>query len=309
VTPTTSGLDDLVQATVPPDGGGPDDPIGGIDPTGGLPDGLDLAAFPGAEAPAPAPDGPTFAAGFSCAYQCVKSGVAYPRGIGALLVVETHVPARLWMSVVDDNYDPVEFTSTTDMVSEFSWALDHLDPGRTYYAMVVATDENDDTAHAYGKFTTLAERTLHVTVGDVTVDGGPQNIVDTDVYLRVDGFGFWGVETGSDTSSVYAGRGRRVDLELVTFREWETSQYTFCEGFFPDNLPAQGDSDDMCGSWNSALLDNVDLDVIPPGRNSWTTATVQTTFNTASEGVLPGGYGDPRFFHFSGPVTLEVSYH
>jgi hypothetical protein len=310
VAPTTSGLDDLVQATVPPDGGGPDDPIGGIDPTGDLPDGLDLAAFPGAEAPAPAADGPTFAAGLSCAYQCVKSGVAYPRGIGALLVVETHVPARLWMSVVDDNYDPVDFTSTTDMVSEYNWALDHLEPGRTYYAMVAATDENDDTAHAYGEFTTLAERTVHVTIGDVTVEGGPQNVDGTAVALRVDGFAYWSVDPGSGVSSVYADRGRRVDLALFTFRSWETSQYTICEGYDPDDMPAQGDSDELCGSWNSAVLDNVDLDVIPAGANTWTTATIQTTFNTSSgDDPLPGGYGDPRFFHFSAPVTLDVSYH
>jgi hypothetical protein len=310
VTPTTApGLDDLAQATVSPDSDGSDIPLGEIDTSGAVPEGLDLAAIPGApEAPTPAADGPSFAAGLSCAYQCIKSGVAYPRGFGALLVVETHVPAQLFISVVDDNYDAVDHTST-GMVSEFSWPLDHLEPGRTYYAMVAATDDNDDTAYAYGQFDTLSERTVSVSIGDVTVDGGPQNVVETYVYLRVDGDDFWIVDPGSDSSSVYVGLDRRVDLVLFNFRGWETSQYTFCEGFDPDHMPSQGDNDDLCGSWNSASLDDLDLDVIPPGESRWTSVTIDTTFNTSSgDGVLPGDYGDPRFFHFSAPVTLEISY-
>ncbi len=71
----------------------------------------------------------------------------------------------------------------------------------------------------------------------------------------------------------------------------------------------QGDSDELCGSWNSASVDNVDLDVIPAGESHWTSVTISTTFNTsAGDGALPDSYGDPRFFHFSAPVTLDVSY-
>ncbi len=205
VTPTTtSGPDELVQVPVAPDGDGSTYPWAGFDTGGAVPVGLDLAAFPGRRRGADAGRRrrPSFAAGFSCAYQCIKSGVAYPRGFGALLVVETHVAARLFMSVVDDNYDLVDATNSTGMVSGFSWALDHLEPGRRYYAMVAATDENDDTAYAYGQFVTLSERTVHVTIGDVTVEGGPQNVVDTDVYLSVDDFDFWIVDTGSDVGSV-----------------------------------------------------------------------------------------------------------
>lgn len=311
VTPTTTSVfDDVVQATAVPDGDGSATRLGTIDTSGAVPDGLDLTAFPVAPgAPTQPADGPTFAAGFSCAYQCIKSGVAYPRGFGALLVVKTHVPARLFMSVVDDDSDLVDSTNSTGLVTDFSWALDHLDPGRTYYAVVAATDENDDTAYAYGQFVTLSERTLQVTIGDVTVDGGPQNVVDTDVYLRVDGFEFWNVDPGSGVSSVYAGRGRHVDLVLFTFRQWATSQSTFCEGFDPDGMPVQGDNDDLCGAWNSSSLANLDLDVIPPDRSAWTEATINTTFNTSSgDGPLPDGYGDPRFFHFSAPLRLDVSY-
>jgi hypothetical protein len=308
---TTTVLDDFTQVTVAPDGDGSDEPIGTIDPSGAVPDGLDVTAFPAAPgAPTPAADGPTFAAGFSCAYQCVKSGVAYPRGVGALLVVETYVPADLFITVIDADDNLVDHVYSDGMVTDFSWALDHLDPGQTYYAMVAATDENDDTALAFGSFVTLSERTVSVTIGDLTVEGGPQNVVDTYVYLAVDDFGFWTVQTGTDVSSVYADRSRRIDLVLFTFRQWATSQSTFCEGFTPTiEWPAQGDSDDRCGSWNSASLSNVDLDVIPAGRDRWTSVTVSTTFNTsAGDDALPAGSGDPRFFHFSAPVTLDVSY-
>lgn len=135
------------------------------------------------------------------------------------------------------------------MATDFGWALDHLQPGETYFAMVAATDENDDRSHALGEFITLSERTIHVTIGDLTVDGGPQNVVDTDVCLRVGGHDFWMVDTGSDVSSVYVGVARHVDLVLFTFRQWETSQFTFCEGLDPDVISPLGDSDCLCGSW------------------------------------------------------------
>jgi hypothetical protein len=143
----------------------------------------------------------------------------------------------------------------------------------------------------------------------VAVVGGPQNVVDTDVYLSVDGDDFWVVNPGSGVSSVYANRGRHLDLALLTFRTWATSDSTFCEGFDPDSVLPQSDSDWLCGSWNTASLGNVDLDVIPGADDRWTSVTVSTTFTTsAGEDPLPSSYGDPRFFHFSAPLTLEVSY-
>jgi hypothetical protein len=194
------------------------------------------------------------------------------------------------------------------MVSEFSWALDHLDPGQTYYAMVAATDENGDEALAFGSFVTLSERSVSVTIGDLTVEGGPQNVVDTDVYLAVDDFGFWTVDTGTGASSVYLHRDRHLDVVVFTFRTWETSQSTFCEGFNPAGMLPQGDLDSACGAWNSATLDGFDLDAIPAGVDRWTSVTVETTLATSAGGVLPADFGDPRFFHFSAPVTLDVTY-
>jgi hypothetical protein len=283
--------------------------LGVIDTSGTVPDGLDLTALPTAPgAPGPvAGDGPQLAAGFSCAYQCIKSGVAYPRGFGAQLVVETHVPARLFISVLEQDNDPVDSTNSTGTVSEFSWALDHLEPGHTYFAMVAATDENGDTAYAYGEFTTMSQRTVEISVGTPTVTGGPTNIVSTRTYLKVSDLDFLSVQPGE--SQVYIGIHRHLDLAVQLFREWATSQYTFCEGPWPNAHGGQGDSDDECGTWNSASIDELDLDLIPDGRNSWTEVTFSRTFQTsAGDDALPAGQGDPRFFHFSAPVTLTVTY-
>lgn len=308
VTPsTTTAIDDLTAVTVTTGEPGPDDPIGQVDLSGAVPDGLDITALPGAsEGPTPAADGPTFAAGFSCAYQCIKSGVAYPRGFGALLVVETHVPARLFLSVIDADNDAVGNTNSSGMVSDFSWALDHLKPGETYFAIVAATDENGDTAYAYGQFVTLSERTVEITVGSPAVSGGPTNIVHTAVWLKTVDLDFWLLSPPQTV--VYYSLPRHVDLVLLTFREWATSQSTFCEGANPDFMGAQGDDDGLCGTWNSASLDNVDLDAIP-ADSSWTSVTVNATFATpGGDDALPDSHGDRRFFHFSAPVTIDVSY-
>jgi hypothetical protein len=303
VTPTTPiGLDDLVQATVAPDGDGSGVSLGAIDTSGAVPEGLDVTAFPGApEAPTPAADGPTLTAGLSCAYQCIKSGVAYARGFGALLVVETHVPARLFITVVDADNDLVDATNLAGVQTGFLWALDHLEPGQTYYAMVVATDENDDSSYAYGQFTTLSERTVHVTIGDVTIDGGPQYNHGVYFDLEVDG------EFSTSFTPTLADVDRQLDLRL-----WVRLYYdgNLCE-YLPgpdDGWGPQGYSEDHCVVWNSALLDNIDLDAIPgAGQGTWTDTTVQETFTTGSSGgALPDA--GVFFIHFSAPLTLYVTY-
>lgn len=283
-----------------------DTPLGAIDTSGAVPDGLDLSAFPDtpqADGPV-AGDGPQIAAGFSCAYQCIKSGVAYPRGFGALLVVETHVPARLFVSVVDDNNDAVGHTNSTGMVTELSWSLDDLEPGQTYYAIVAATDENDDTAYAYGEFTTLSERTIEITIGSPTITGGPTNVTGTFASLKTADLNFRRVSPPE--SLTYYSLPTQLDLELNVFRQWETEHVFACDGFDPDVWPPQGDSDAMCASWNTAFLD---LDLNAAGADRWTSLTIEETFQTSSgDGPLPAGHGDPRFFHFSAPVTVTVTY-
>lgn len=294
-----------MQGTVPADDVGPGVPIGEIDTNGAIPDGLDLAVLPGTgEAPTPPAD-LDVVAGLSCAYQCIESGVAYPRGFGALLVVETYVPAQLFLSVVVDNadYDLVDSYNSPGIATDFSWALDHLDPGQRYYVTAAATDENGHSAYAYGSFVTLDERDVEISIGDVTVSGGPNNIVGTSLYLQVDGDDPEAVPPSPNFHDV----DRHLDLRLWTVRWWEGS---VCESWVPDaDSGTQGDSDDSCLAWNSAPLDDVDLDAIP-AASAWVGVTLHRTFQTAGgDDALPGGYGDPRFFHFSAPVTLTVSYH
>jgi hypothetical protein len=305
----------IVTPTVPPDGDPADTPIGSVDTSGGIPDGLDLSAIPGVPAAptADGSDGPTFSAGQTCFNQCIKSGVAYPRGFGALLVVETYVPAQVWLGVSadtdgDGGYDFNDHASSNGMVTEFSWALDHLEPGQTYYVIVAATDENDDTAHAYGSFTTLSQRTITMSIGSPTISGGPSNIVDNYVFLKVADLDFrW---LAPPENLVYYSLPRRLDLALQLFRGWETSQYTICEGFFPslDHAPS-GHSDSLCGTWNTAMLANLDIDAVPAGRSSWTEVSIMRTMQTAAgDGALPPGHGDPRYFDFNATVTLTVEY-
>ena len=179
------------------------------------------------------------------------------------------MPAQLWLGVSadtdgDGGYDFNDHASSDSMVTEFSWALDHLDPGQTYYVIVAATDENDDTAHAYGSFTTLSQRTITLSIGLPTISGGPSNIVDNYTFLKVADLDFRWVAPPENL--VYYSLPRHLDLALQLFRGWETSQYTICEGFFPslDHVP-NGDSDSLCGTWNTAMLADVDIDAVPAG--------------------------------------------
>ena len=187
--PTGAPVDDVIAGDVGAAGSrGSAGPLGRLDLTGALPEGLDLAAFPDA------PAGPkssvhrdisSFSAGPECVYQCITSGVAYPRGFGAELVVETSVPANIFLSVVADTSGDGAYGGSDDyhastnsygMTSELSWSLDHLDPGQEYVVMAAATDAHGDTSYAYGSFTTLSTRTAVVSLGDLTVQGGPGNI-------------------------------------------------------------------------------------------------------------------------------------
>jgi hypothetical protein len=303
----------LATPTVPPEPG-TDLPIGALEPGGGPPDGLDLSAFPDAP-PAPTGgggggDGPTFSAGMTCFNQCIKSGVAYPRGFGTLLVVETHVPARLWIGVADDDNDYVGHTTSDGLVTESSFAFDHLEPGHTYNVTVAATDENDDTSHAYGMFTTLSERTVTVGVGSPVYAGGPSNIIDDQVYLRVADLSWRLVHPPEDL--VYYSVPRHLDLGVVADRTWAHSQSTFCEGWSPSPAYPEvgghpyGDNDASCNTWNTASLVDLDTDAIPAGRSHWTEVEISRALSTG-DGVPPDGAG-PRYFDFSLWITVTVEY-
>jgi hypothetical protein len=292
-------------------GSGPVDPIGGVDVTGLLPEGLDLTAIPEApDSPTPLHAGPgSLSAGPGCAYQCIASGVAYPRGFGAELVVTTKVKADLFMTVVadldgDGEYEYHDYDYSDPNVTEHSWSLDHLEPGQTYYAMVAATDEHGDTSHAFGEFTTLSTRTVHVVVDEVEVFGGPQNLESTGLYLRLDDDDHESYELGGWME--VADVDRHVDVDLMVARFWEAS---VCEPFWESMMDVpQGDSDDSCLSWNTASA-TIDLDHIPTAA-SWTSVSFDATLQTPTGegGALPPGYGDPRYFNVLADARIVVVY-
>ena len=169
------------------------------------------------------------------------------------------------MSVVDADNDFVDSMNSTGVQTGFLWALDHLEPGQTYYAIVVATDENDDSSYAYGQFTTLSERTVHVTIGDATIEGGPQYNHGVYFDLEVDG------EFSTSFTPTLPDVDRHLDLRL-----WVRLYYdgNLCE-YLPgpdDNWGPHGYSEDHCVVWNSALLDKHRPRRIPgAGQGTWTT--------------------------------------
>lgn len=318
-TTTASTSPPLAAATTttdPPIGPGSDDadvPIGVIDTSGVVPPGLDLTAIPGApQAPPHVAGNDELSAGSGCAYQCIVSGVAYPRGFGAELVVETRVPADLILIVTGDagsDYQLVEYLQSAGRVTSFSGAVDHLDPGGAYYVTLTATDEYGDVSYAFGEFTTLSERRVDIVVDDIDIIGGPTNVVRTDTLFIVDGGGFWDVD-GPGWDLTHFGLDRHVDLGLRVDRTWDVAWNTVCEGDNPADVPPSGDSDASCSTWNTASLNDLDLDVIPPDRSRWTSVSFDRTMTTPTGAgePLPPGYGDPRYFDIVAPVSFVVTY-
>jgi hypothetical protein len=300
-----------------PGAGGPP-PAAAVDQIGDLgddrpvPAGLDLVAPP-AEPKAKGLGGPSgLAVAPSCSHQCITKGVAYPRGFGAELVVETSVPAKLFITAIadldgDGSYEETHVESTSFGLTSHSWALDHLEPATTYHVMAAATDEHNHTAHVWGQFTTLSQRSVHVELGPTTVTGGPGGIKRTTWWLGLSG-PLADVTPGGLATQPYEDLPRRVDVELWLLRSWNGD---LCEAFaIHPTTPPQGHSSDACLTWNSVRLSQVDLDVVPQGRSRWTQTSVQKTLRTSSDagGALPAGYGDPYFFHFEMPVSLHVVY-
>jgi hypothetical protein len=289
---------------------GPTDPIGEVDPGGLVPAGLDITAFPGPGTPQhphhePTVSGPdAFSAGPGCVYQCIASGIAYPRGFGAELVVQTKVPADLWLSVIadtdaDGDWDVTEYETSPGKVTTHSWALDHLEPGQTHYVMVAATDEHNDTSHAWGVFTTLSTRDVEVAIHQVEITGGPTNVDGTHHRLRFEGGDFQNYNLGANWT--YEDVDRHVDVELGVFRTWPGR---ICEGLWTSLLhTVYGDSDDSCASWNTASALSIDLDQVPV-HDRWTSVGF-TAVARSPEGV---GASAPRWFDVAAYVSVHVTY-
>lgn len=289
-------------------------PLAELDRGGIVPDGIDLTAFP--DAPTGRPSGYTHGAAFSagpgCRYQCITEGVAYPRGFGAELVVATSVPARIFLSIAadttgDGNYDFADSTNSFGRVTDFSWALDHLEPGQEYLVMAAATDEYDDTSYAWGRFTTLSRRDVIVGLGDVDIYKGPGNVVQTRLLLGVNGGDGLDYSPGAGSTYIYEDLGRLIDLKLWVTRSWPGD---LCEGWYSSMASTPfGRNDDSCLAWNTAVVDDLDLDVPPAGRTRWTGTVVRSTLRTPTDiGALPPGYSIDHYFSFEAPVALLVAY-
>lgn len=289
----------------------PGDPIGDLDDQRPVPAGFDFTApakQPGAPNGLGGPGGLTLAP--SCSHQCITRGVAYPRGFGAEVVVETSVPAQLFITAIadldeDGVYEDVHVESTPSAVTAHHWALDHLEPGRTYHVMAAATDEDGHTAHAWGELTTLSKRDVYVEFGSGEIVGGPGDVSGTRWSLGLDG-PLTDVTPGQQGILLYRNLPRHVDVDFWVLRDWHDD---LCDTWLPGGAP-HGHDADACVAWNSTSLDGVDLDEVPAGANHWTHTGVARTLQspTGAGGALPPGYGDPYYFSFAVPVTFHVTY-
>jgi hypothetical protein len=290
----------------------PAQPIGELDDQRPVPAGFDFTARP---QPAPSPGdhgGPGgLAVEPSCSHQCISRGVAYPRGFGAELIVETTVPATLFLSVVadlDDNgtYEDYDIESTPYPVRQHTWALDHLEPGRTYHVMASATDGDGHTASVWGELTTLSKRDVTVVLGDGQVIGGPDDIAATKWYLGLDG-PLSDVTPGDQGILLYQDLPRHVAIDFWVTRSWNDD---LCGAWVIEGAPPHGHDTGSCVTWSSTHIDAVDLDTIPPGATRWTETSVAVSLHptTSAGDALPPDYGDPYAFTFEVPMTLHVTY-
>lgn len=289
----------------------PSDPIGELDDQRPVPAGFDFTAPP--KRPG-APNGlggaGDLAVAPSCSHQCITRGVAYPRGFGAELIVETSIPAQLFITAIadldhDGVYEDVHVESTPHAVTAHSWALDHLQPGETYHVMAAATDEHGHTAHAWGQFTTLSTRDVFVEFGSGEIVGGPGDVSGTRWSLGLDG-PLTDVTPGNQGVLLYRDLPRHVDVDFWVIRDWEDD---LCEHWSPTATP-QGHDTYACVAWNSTSLAAVDLDEAPAGSTRWTQSSVTRSLQPPSGagGALPPGYGDPYYFWFDVPITFHVTY-
>lgn len=308
--------DTVPGAGTPPAADEPGDPIGGFGDDGPVPPGLGLVAPP----KPPKHLGPVGPGGLavapSCSHRCITKGVAHPRGFGALIEVETTVPAKLFLSVVadlDDNgtYEDTHVETTPHGVQHHEWALDHLEPGQTYYGMVAATDEHGHVDYAWGEFTTLAHRDVIVELGATEIVGGPGDITDTDLMFGLATLPLRDMSPGVDASFLFPDLPRWVNVDLWVLRGWDPKhRRELCEVWMLEGSMPQGHDESSCLAWNSTTEHAVDLDAVPADRSRWTQSSVALTLHSPTEagGGLPAGYGDPYHFAFSTPVTLHVIY-
>lgn len=255
-----------------------------------------------------------FKGGPGCSIQCITSGVAYARGIGAELVVKTDTAARIWIYVwTDDGYHRV--VDSGEPVQSFAELFDDLEQATSYYAMAAAEDAAGYTSYRWGTFQTL-ERNVEITLSPAQIhvapfDEPPYNSDEFGVYVWLEGDWLPGSDGPSEMDGdgtldlevdpiVIDGAGRYVDLavELAQFDPVDD----VCEYHgLPFSDPSSGEWG--CDVWTFATFDggDGDLDDRPASATSWTEHTLQRTL------VVPGGHDDVPL-DFTVPVTLHVTY-
>lgn len=284
----------------------PDVPIGDVAAAGHAPEGIGFASFPGASnAPAPTQhDGPSgYAVAPGCHTQCITSGLAFPRGFGAEMVIETSVPATVFVSVIadidgDGAYEYGATTTGDDPSTEFRWALDHLAPGREHLVVVAATDEHEETAHAYGSFTTLSTRTAFVSVAGVDFAHAPANAELTELWARVDGGLDLVYANGFLAMSPAEHAHRHVELVFTARQRWGGGCAT--DPVAIASLPLAGVHHPSCSVWTSGWTDSFDLDTPPDLTSRWTTSEVPVRVESPV-----GQYGT---FRLRADLVVHVAY-
>lgn len=281
------------------------------DPSGRTPEATgDLASrAPGAAA---GPVGATdLNAGLGCSVQCITSGVAYARGVGAELVVKTVTPARIWILVWnDDGY--VSLVDSGSKTREFGHHFDDLEAGTQYYALASAEDALG-VAQADGTFETLSRHVeIHMDAAVLSEHAFDNSTFTKDVWVE----GGW--LEGHSAYSLLDYRGvlgweadeifmADVDqhLDLAVQLEEHDEDPDLCQGTVLPAAPSFGGV--LCNYWAFASLDDgdADLDARPSDATSWTEHTLERTLRLPS-GALPPGYGTPLDFIVE--VLLHVVY-
>jgi hypothetical protein len=268
-----------------------------------------LAAPPPAGRAAGLGAGDGFKAGPGCAVQCITDGVAYARGVGAELVLETDTPARLWLIVWDDDgYHALRYGGDAPRTS-FSSLFDDLDQGRTYHALGVAQDTAGFQAQRYGTFHTH-RRHARLEFGGVTVTSHPYDGA-FDYHYALDGawlpsFGetHWPYPhhhplAGSKVV-VLAAADEHVRPAVMAVQRRKDTGKQICEGTdFPEGVNVTGHQN--CEAWVTAS-DGSDLGIELDGSPSGNGPAVDRSFVV----TLTGNNG--KGMSLEAIVVIEVWY-
>lgn len=242
-------------------------------------------------------------AGPGCSIQCITSGVAYPRGVNAEVVLHTDTPATVILIVWNDDGYHHYTNSTPHQVTEFSASLGDLDPGTTYRVLASATDAAGYESQAYGEFTTL-RRNVSVSYSYVEVPS-PTALTHLDTHIRLDGVWITS-QFGDEVDGAVGHLGfhneqvmdapRQLDL---TFQVARPSQGSACEPaawYFPRVDGGHGEVAAACRVFATSQQTAIDLDDRPADATSWIQHTLELE-RSSDLGLA-----------FSIPVVVVVNY-